>query len=138
MAKKRSRKYDIRIGEREWIQGARPDAAVAAASLDGHLTEMFPLFDAMETACHRDCCGLEAFALRPREIEQALARLDVREQDRLLRTCISSIEGMESSVVCSQFFRESARERTQVLAILCHVLRVCEGEVARRCEVQHA
>lgn len=127
MAKRRSRKFDIRIGECDWIQGSRPDRAVTPASMDAHLVAIAPLFDALETSCIKECCGLRAFGLQPREIERALVRQDVRLHVDGLRVCIAAIDGMGPDVVCSRFLQEPAREKKQILEILRHVLHVCEG-----------
>lgn len=75
----------------------------------------------------KDCCGLQAYGLQPREIERALERHDVRQHVDSLRVCIAVIEGMSPDVVCSQFLQEPAREKKQILEILRHVLHVCEG-----------
>ena len=131
MSKKRSRKYDIRIGERDWVFGSRPDAAIARVSVDEHLIRVNPLFDALESKCMKDCCGLQAFGFWPSQIEQALLLFDVHEQIDHLRKCIANLEGMDAEVVSSTFLGEMAREKKQVVAILRHILSVAEAALSR-------
>lgn len=131
MGKKRSGKYDIRIGERDWVFGSRPDAAIARVSVDEQLIPVNPLFDALESKCMKDCCGLQAFGFWPSRIEQTLLRFDVHEQVDLLRKCIASLEGMDAEVVSSKFLGEISREKKQVVAILRHILSAAEATLPR-------
>ncbi|MBN8481504.1 MAG: hypothetical protein J0L88_07950 [Xanthomonadales bacterium] len=131
MSKKRSRKYDIRIGERDWVCGSRPDATIAPVSMDEHFGRINPLFDALESECMRECCGLHAFGFWPSRIEQVLLRFDVHEQVDHLRKRIASLEGMDAEVVSSKFLGEISREKKQVVAILRHILSAAEATLPR-------
>ncbi|HVJ69793.1 MAG TPA: DUF6331 family protein [Caulifigura sp.] len=71
------RRDDISIGEDKWIKFISvADRRETAIELDPILEPIMPFLTALETDCVAECCGIDAFALWPDDLERAARQFD--------------------------------------------------------------
>ncbi|TVZ37998.1 hypothetical protein P886_2347 [Alteromonadaceae bacterium 2753L.S.0a.02] len=104
--KKRTKKNDIRISESEWIEWVNIDYAQNVVNIDCHIEEMRCLWNALELACVRECCGIYAFDLTQKNIKSVANRLNAKEVNRLLLSLIAELDKIESSEVMSAILNQ--------------------------------
>jgi hypothetical protein len=112
--RRRPSRNDIRIGERAWITfGSLGDGQAHAIPIDPWLAPILPFFEALETSCNAECCGIDAFSLFPGAIRQAAGKYDHRDLEFSLSTVAavqSEIAALPSDIVVStrlnQYFRK--------------------------------
>ncbi|MDH5446991.1 MAG: DUF6331 family protein [Gammaproteobacteria bacterium] len=118
--KKRSSKFDIRIGDNEWIEWVKPDQSIEPAKIDEILESANELWDALETKCMHECCGIEAFGLRPKDIKKSVTFLPKEELTNKVENIIKEVEKID----CDSLFSERINqvfEKSVLLKVLNHV-----------------
>jgi hypothetical protein len=67
---------DISIGKDQWILWLEIDGTqLSAADVDSLVAPMSDFWTKLETECVAECCGIDAFALWPEDIQRAAAEL---------------------------------------------------------------
>lgn len=95
----KSEPKDIRVGEFEVIKWIEYDANIPSLQIDHLLQPLIQLFDALETECVRDCCGIDAFSFWPQTIKKASERLVIAERSTALDGIIEEVEILKSESV---------------------------------------
>jgi len=112
---------DISIGKDEWITFidvvGRQDKAV---SIDDMLTPLDSFWKALETECVAACCGIDAFALWPEDIERVSAATDRKLLAEALASLRRFVESCASDVFVSQKLNNYF-DRRVLLEIIDHI-----------------
>jgi hypothetical protein len=127
---RRPHKHDISIGQDRWIHfGDLAGGQTRALNIDPHLAPVLPFLRTLETECDVHCCGIDAFGLWPKQIEQAVVTLNQRERDKLaikLRDVLGEVEKLPSDTVVSKHLNQYFRKPV-FLEVLAHIYGVVEG-----------
>lgn len=115
-------KYDINIGPNQWISWVEPDfAAQSPVSIDELLAPSRPFWDQLEVLCVADCCGIEAFALWPDDVQAAAAAVGLDEVKSQLQQLRAAIRGLDSQIVAVSRLN-NLFDRRVFLQLLDHLL----------------
>ena len=88
---------DISIGEGRWlrwVESPSEQARTSAVDFDPWIAGLSRLWDALETECVHECCGIGAFSLWPESVRGAVPvsdRHEVLSDLRVLRHRIASL-----------------------------------------------
>lgn len=120
----RDHKYDIQIGEEEWIENIDIAGRYAqAVNIDEQLTGLWPLLDRLETHCVAGCCGFDAYDFTRAGIATALAELEPAQLRQLAAASVTArhgVAGVASEVMMSERMNNLAHKRV-FLRLLEHV-----------------
>lgn len=98
--------YDIPIGNNEVIKWVDFDMKNAKIEyIDDEILPLKALFDGLELACVRGCCGIEAFSFKQELIHETATQLNLKIKDEL-DNIIDTIESKTSEVVGSIFLNQ--------------------------------
>jgi len=101
---------DICIGQDKWIKWIEIDQCEIAIEIDSAIKPTEQLWDYLETQCVRLCCGIDAYAFWPTDIERAKALLNnpnIKNEFIELRKKILSInEDIISSSYLNNLFNK--------------------------------
>jgi hypothetical protein len=118
--KKRSSKFDIRIGDNEWIEWVKPNRSVEPAQIDEIIESANELWDALETKCMHECCGIEAFGLHHKDIKKSVTFLPKDELMSKVENIIKEIEKIECNSLFSKRINQ-VFEKSVLLKVLSHL-----------------
>lgn len=115
-------KNDISIGENQWIPfvdiSSRFDSAV---DIDPLILRVDDLWSALETKCVAGCCGIDAFALWPEDIEKAKTSLNLKNLLPELNSIRAEIIAIPEDVVSSNRLNNWF-DKSVFLALLEHLI----------------
>src|SRR5690349_4116641 len=95
-------KNAISIGENQWIPFVDISSRFhSTVDIDPLLLRVDDLRNALETNCVAGCCGIEAFALWPKDIEKAKTSLNLKNLLPGLYSIRAEIVAMPEDVVSS-------------------------------------
>lgn len=118
--KKRSRKNDIRIGETDWIEWEKPTNPEQTVSIDNIFESASELWQALETECVHECCGIHSLGLKPKQIRESLSKLDKRVAITNVDKIIGQLQVMEGNCFKSRRLGQLFTKKT-LLRVLNHV-----------------
>jgi Family of unknown function (DUF6331) len=93
-----SHKYDIPIGNNEWIEGYVYNGD-PSSNIDEIIDIVADLWDFLETNCVAQCCSLEAFDFSSDNIKSAVSGMDQEDLADSLRFIINEIAALPTSNV---------------------------------------
>lgn len=121
---------DISIGKDAWITFSNLDGGQSCAvQIDSELASVMPLIESLETECVAECCGLDAFALWPEDIEKAMAKFNRHELSTFaanIACAQQKIDELPSDIVVSIRLNQYLR-KVVLLEVLAHIRAVVEG-----------
>ena len=114
----RGKKYDIRIGRDEWLQGIKP-CYESVRCIDDELTPIAEFLLEFESACDHRCCGIQAFEFWPKHIQRVMGNRAFADTDIYLKELISTIECLDEHSTHSELFHCVERETlSRILSLL--------------------
>lgn len=127
---KRKHENDISIGEDCWVEFGNVAGDWAQASpIDPFLEPIMPLIERLETTCVADCCGIDAFALWPEDIQKAVSNLEEQQLETLTTSLLSlhhAIHELPVDLVVSRRINQSFHKDV-FLQVLTHIHQVVEN-----------
>jgi hypothetical protein len=115
-------KNNISIGENQWIPSVDISSRFhSAVDIDPLILRVDDLWNALETNCVAGCCGIDAFALWPEDIEEAKTSLKVKNLLPELYSIRAEIVAMPEDVVSSNRLNNWF-DKTVFLALLEHLI----------------
>jgi len=121
LVRERLDRGDIQIGDDSWIEFADLTGRLErAVDIDPIILSVAELWDALETVCVVDCCGLDAFNFLPEAIEQAKQLIDAETVNARLQEIENKIFCLETDVVLSNRLNNYCDKRV-FLHLLQHI-----------------
>ncbi|WP_417763019.1 DUF6331 family protein [Shewanella sp.] len=118
---------DISIGPDQWIEVPPLSAPISqAVALDPLMSELLPMWQALETECVAACCGIDAFGLWPEDVLAHTAQLSHASLSQQLAALIEQIQRTPAAIYDSDQLNNYFSRET-LLALLQHLQRVFHG-----------
>jgi len=124
-----SNNQDISIGENQWIDWVEFDALAAnPTDIDNLLKPTIDFWKKLETECVAPCCGIDAFAFWPADIEKASANFDDKWIILELTKLKKGISEIDNSVIVSTLLNQLIHKNVflRLLDHLIHHVRTVE------------
>jgi hypothetical protein len=94
---------DISIGEDRWIKWVELDSnGDDLYNVDPLLEPLDQLWNELETLCVAGCCGIDAFALWPDDIQNASRNLDSEKIKFQLSKLKVELSKVDKKIICSK------------------------------------
>jgi hypothetical protein len=115
-------KNDISIGENLWIPFIDiTDRNDSSVNIDNLILRVNDLWNALETHCVAGCCGIDAFALWPEDIEKVKGSLNVQNLVAELQSIHAEIVALPKDLVSSSRLNNWF-DKSVFLALLEHLI----------------
>ena len=112
---------DISIGRDKWISWIELDQSKNPLNIDSFLQPTVPLWKILETECVSACCGIDAFAIWPENIQNAKRQLNddlINQKFQTLRAELSK----QTDMVFTSSYLNSLFDKRVFLQILDHII----------------
>lgn len=112
---------DISINQDKWISWIELDQNKIPLDIDSFLQPTIPFWTALETECVSACCGIDAFAMWPDDIQKAKRQLNddlIKQKFQTLRSDLSK----QTDLVFSSSYINNIFDKRLFLQIVDHII----------------